>query len=360
MRNLATAVALSTAAFAGLALAQDPVPTPQPAPTFAEETQVTEVLIDAVVTDRDGNVIVGLGEDDFTVTENGKPVPLTDVKFYSSRARVDAAGKQLEPAQAQRLFILFFHDQRDMNVDVPGILARELDAGRRAREWVRTLGPNDYVAVAAYDKSLALTQDFTRDRQAIERGIDEAVTGKAGEGNWPSRQPPGEGPSLLRHLPKGHAVRDQSPTIYEALQVLARAGQNVVGRKNLILLSSGFGEVNTFGQFTPDPRYDQPTFEVLNDGNVAVYTIDLLTDTSDSPLSSALSLMATETGGRYFQNVVNFVLPLQQVAQETTGYYLLAYDATHPRGTSGFQKVAVTVRNPDFRVKAREGYQFGD
>jgi VWFA-related protein len=361
MRNLAHVIAVSALLFAALALAQEAAPpAAQPTPGFGEQVEVSEVLIDAVVSDRDGNVIVGLGKDDFTVSEDGRPVELTDVKFYSSRARVDAAGRALEPAQAQRLFVLFFHDQRQMNVDVPGVLARSLDAARRAKDWVRTLGPNDYLAVASFDHSLVLNQDFTRDRQAMQRGIDEAIQGGGGAGNWPSRQPPGEGPSLLRHLPKGNAVRDQTPTIYEALQVLARAAENVVGRKNLVLLSSGFGEVSSFNQFMPDPRYDRPTAEALNDANVAVYSVDVLTPDTDSPLSSALSLLATETGGRYFQHVVNFVTPFRLVAEETTGYYLLAYRSTHPRGSSGFQEVAVAVRNPEFRVKAREGYRYGD
>src|ERR1051325_3987910 len=257
MRTLATALTASAFLFARTVAAQDAAPTPQPESTFTQEVEVSEVLLDAVVTDRDGNVIVGLGKDDFQVEEDGKPVTLTDVRFYSSRARLDAAGKAVNPAEAQRLFILFFHDQRQMNTDVPGVLARELDASRRAKEWVKKLGPNDYVAVASWEHSLALEQDFTRDRKAMQRGIDEAITGKGAEGNWPSRQPPPEGgPSLRRNLPKGNEVRDKTPTIYEGLQVLAKAAANVVGRKNLVLFSSGFGDVNSFGQFQPDVRYD--------------------------------------------------------------------------------------------------------
>jgi len=38
---------------------------------------------------------------------------------------------------------------------------------------------------------------------------------------------------------------------------------------------------------------------------------------------------------------------------------MLAYQATHPRGTSGYQSVKVAVGNPEFRVKAREGYLYG-
>lgn len=155
-------------------------------------------------------------------------------------------------------------------------------------------------------------------------------------------------------------MRDTTATIYEALQVLAKASSHVVGRKNLVLFSGGFGEVDNFNQFRPDVRYDKPTAQILNDSNVAVYAVDVLHTNTESPQSSALSLLSSETGGRYFQNVVNFVTPLSEIAGETTGYYLLSYRATHPRGESGYQKVKVSLANPGLRVKAREGYRYGD
>ena len=46
----------------------------EPAGRFAERIRVTEVLLDVLVTDADGNVVVGLNADDFVVEEQGKPV----------------------------------------------------------------------------------------------------------------------------------------------------------------------------------------------------------------------------------------------------------------------------------------------
>ena len=74
-----------------------------------------------------------------------------------------------------------------------------------------------------------------------------------------------------------------------------------------------------------------------------------------------VELLEAEAGSEVkFDNVVNFASPLEQTAQEASGYYLLAYQAPHPRGRSGFQPVKVTVSNPEFRVKARSGYRYGD
>ena len=222
MRTFVTAfVTILFCSLPCLAAAQ--TPPPQPQPTFAEQVEVTEVLLDAQVTDRAGNVIVGLGKDDFRVEEDGKPVELTNVEFYSSRPRVDTAGRALTAAESMRFFILFFDDQRRLNAEVPGVLARQLDAGRRAREWVRKLAAEDYVAVASYDNALMIPQDFTRDRKALQRGIDLAITGKGAQGNWPSRLPPEGQPSLLRQLPRGNALTAATPTVYEALQEVAEA-----------------------------------------------------------------------------------------------------------------------------------------
>lgn len=334
--------------------AQQPAP---PAAGFGEEVEVSEVLLDVLVTDRAGNVIVGLTRDDFEVSEDGRPVDLAAVSFYSNRPRLDAAGARLEQAAAERYFVLLFHDQG--MAGPPTLLTRQLDAGRRAGEWLRSLQLDDYVAVTRYDSSLEVHSDFTRDREALAKAIDAAVVGKEPDGNWPSRLPPEGGPSLLRNLPRGRELSKASETEYEALEVLARAMAPLVGRKNLVLFSGGFGRLNDFGQFVPDPRYQEPMERTLNDANVAVYTVDLFPPGTDHPLSGQLSRLADETGGRYYPNIVNFVTPLEQIATETSGYYLLAYQSPHRKGESGFQEVRVRLRNPDFRVRAREGYLYG-
>jgi VWFA-related protein len=330
------------------------------APPFGEQVEVSEVLLDVLVTDRSGNVIVGLGEEDFVVEEDGRPVPLIDVTFYSNRPRLDAAGRPAAPAESERFFILFVHDQRSINVEVPGLLARQIEATRRAREWVGTLQLDDYVAVVSYDFSLEVHQDFTRNRPDILRGIDESARGADPEGNWASRLPPEDQPSLLRGLPRGRDLLDETASIYEAMEAVAKATSGLVGRKNLVLFSTGFGRVNSFGQFVPEHYQNDPMVRALNDANVAVYAVDLAPIETEIPFASALSLLASQTGGRYFQNVVSFITPLEQIAEEASGYYLISYRAPHPHGSSGFQPVKVLVKNPEFRVKARAGYLYGD
>lgn len=352
-------LAVAVAAPAALPAQEEP-----PQGEFRGEVEVREVLLDVLVTDKQGNVILGLDERDFQVTEEGKPVEITDVVFYSNRRLLEEAGASRQPEVApgteDRYFVLFFDDQRSAALEAPQLLRQQMEAARRAREWVtKEMVPGDHVAVASYDAKLKVHQDFTTDRKEIDRAISDAARGKDHDGNWPSRIPAGEGASLLAGLPRGNELRDRTATIYEGLEELARSAGNVRGRKNLLYFGIGFGRINSFGQYTPDRRYYDDMIQALNDNNVAVYTIDLTPAGAEHVLSDALNQIANETGGKYFFNTVNFLTPLRQVSEETSGYYLISYRATHPAAERGFQEVEVTTSNPEFRVKAREGYAYG-
>lgn len=335
---------------------------------FQERVDVNEVLLDVLVTDRRGNVIVGLGPDDFVVTEDGKPVDITGVTFYSNRRLLESPNviknraTSIDQVPEDRFFILFFEDQKNAAGEAPQLLASQMDAVQRARDWVRReLLPNDWVAVVSYDHKLKVQQDFTRDRKALVEAINDAMKGKDREGNWPSRvKDDGKSPSLYAGLPRGKDLRDKTGTVYDALRVLADAAGDVRGRKNLLMFTNGLaGRINSFGQALPDPRYYPEMVNSLNDNNVAVYPIDLTPAGGEHTLSDSMNLLANDTGGRYFYNFTNFSTPLAQVAQENSGYYLISYRTEKPAGQSGFQEVQVKTNNPEFRVRARKGYEYG-
>lgn len=339
----------------------------KPRAEFGEKVEVNEVLLDALVTDRQGKVIVGLDKDDFVVREGGKPVELTGVTFYSSRRFLDSVGAaakrgiDVDRVPQDRYFLLFFEDQRAAALEAPRLISQQIEATRRAREWVETaLEPTDWVAVVGYDHKLKIYQDWTHNRRALAEAIDDASRAKDGDGNWPSRLPAaGDGPSLRANLPKGDALRDKTTNVYDGLRLLAEAAGKAVGRKNLVLFGTGFGRVNNFGQYVPDERYYPEMQHALNGNNVAVYTVDLTPVGTTHTMSDAMNQLALDTGGRYFFDVVNFKMPLGRVAEENGGYYLLSYKAQKGAGKAGFQEVQVKTTNPEFKVNARKGYSYG-
>lgn len=326
---------------------------------FGAEIVVNEVLLDVLVTDRKGNVILGLQPRDFEVREDNQLVEVTSAEFYSNRT---AVGTGSESAPAARYFAFLFDDQRGRGADVPGLLNRQVGAGRDARAFVaHSLTPTDWVAVFRYDYRLHLYADFTRDRNVLDKAIEAASTGKPNRGVWPSREQKIEGiPSLADGLPEGEVLRDQTKSIYEAITLVAEAASGNVGRKNLLLFTTGFGQINRFRQYEPDPRYYEPMAESLNDANVAVYTFDLTDPGTKHPFANAMNQISSDTGGRYFSDVFRFEPVLERVAKETSGYYLVSYRSNHPLGLRGFQKVEVRLANPELKLTARRGYRFGD
>ncbi len=330
----------------------------QPAAGFEDLVEVTEVLLDVLATDRSGNVATGLGKDDFVVTENGEPVAITGVSFYTTRY-----GSQDEPTPddavpSSRYFIFFFDD-----VTREGLIRRQLEAARDAKRWVEDeMLPFDWVAVVSYDVKLKIHQDFTQSREAILAAIDSAARNRDPEknlGRGGRRLPPSGAPSLLRQLPQGKELRKKTRRIYDGIRLVAEAAGFIVGRKNLVLFTIGFGELDSAGLVAVgDRRYYPQMEQALNDHNVAVYPVDL-TLAANHLQVSFLSQLASDTGGYYHRTVINFLAPLREISEENSGYYLLSYQSEHPAAEAGYQEVKVEARDRSIRVRARKGYRYG-
>ena len=369
-RNLTAGVA-ALLCFATTLAAQE-----EPTTGFAGELDVTEVQMDVLVTDPNGNVVLGLTADDFIITEGNNEIPVTSASFYSNRRFLESSmlaqqlGVEQNVVPSDRYFILFFHDVTQI---VPALNAPQLDAARRIKDWVQSeLLLNDRVAVVSYDVKLKVHLDFTTNRQKIMEAVDDAVTRKDPGTHWPSRQEETTGPSLLANLPKGKDLRKQTTRVYDGIRLLADATSDIVGRKNMIMFSIGFDPANrafttsteTLGMWTPDVRYWPPMIESLNNENVAVYAIDLISSTrsgtiQDRIANQGLSLLADDTGGQYYFHYNTFDTPLKHVADDNNGYYLLSYSAEHKSGSSGYQRVEVRTKNPQLKVRARTGYRYG-
>jgi VWFA-related protein len=333
-------------------------------PTFEERIEVTEVQLDAIVRDQ-GKVVTGLGPQDFVVTEDGRPVEVTSARFYGAPEQLEATGEG-EVERADRYFILLFHDRsRDATVVRPLLL----DAGQQARKWAEDQRlPNDQVAVMTYDVRLKIYTDFTRDQQQIVDAISQAVASKkepdrgAGRSKEPLRPMP-DSPSLLLNLPAGDDLARATRVFEKTLALLGRAAEGIVGRKNLMLFSVGFGDVDPSGIWVPDTRYYPSLERNLNDGNVAVYAIDLSGSRRGAPagpgIASSLASIAGDTAGLYYESFTTFATPMKEVSKDTAGYYLLSYRSEYPRGTSGYREVKVDTREKGYEVRARKGYLYG-
>ncbi len=325
---------------------------------FGDQIEVEEVLLDVLVTDRNGKPIVGLDEDDFIVREGGEPAEIRDVSFFTNdifREASEIYRGESDSELSNRYFILFFHHQQTL---LPRLRANLLDAGHRAKQWVSSsLHPNDYVAVVSYFPKYNLL-DFTNETQLVTRAIDEAVQGK--DFTLVKNERPLGIPSLAAHLPQIDVDR-----IYDALSVTAEAAKEVRGRTNLVLFSIGFGEVDRFGFYRPDKRYYPEMIRTLNENRVAVYPVDLLaTDLSPffrlNRFDNVLSRIATESGGQFFYNFNNYLTPLEEIAEDASGYYLISFTPNGDTKPGEYRKVSVETLSSNLEIRARDGYTIGD
>jgi len=330
----------------------------EPSGRFSGELEVSEVLFDVVVTDKKGNIVTGLTADDFEIRAEGKSLAPTSLAFYTTQYLND------DPDQipASRYFIFFFHDQRQAAAPGNGLLQQQIRASKQSRDWVESdMGPSDWIAVTSYDVKLKIHQDFTQDKTQILQAIEEATHGGDPERGRPMRRSDADHTeaSLLRRLPTGIDLRDETKNIYHGLTLLAEASRHVVGRKNLLLFTIGFGEIRREAIALPDRRYYPGLEEALNANNVAVYPIDLTPRNAEHLQSHFLTTLADDTGGAYNQFFTNFLTPLRQVGKESSGYYLLGYRDEHRAGQKGYREVEIKTRNKKLIVRAPQGYRYG-
>jgi VWFA-related protein len=351
MKHITTLLALLALALP--TFAQDPQP-------IREQIDVNAVLLDIIVTDSKGNQILGLGPDDFVVKENGVAQTIDSVDYFTNRRLLDSREEQLpfkvERVREDRYFIFFFDKPSN-----PGSLFDQVTLARDSvkRFLAEEMKPSDLVAIVGHDVRLKVYSDFTSDKTKLTRALDDA----AQFGRGITKAPTGDGPSLLRNMSE-KALVNRTGTVYQALDTLADGVRSIQARKNLVLFSPGIAdqEENVFagGMLSSRSRHLDPALQSLNAANVSVYGVQLQRDVDTTPFyHQRLEELSETTGGRYFRLNVSFQPALQQIEQTNNGYYLLTYRSRHGRGTSGFQKVKVDVKNPEFRVVARSGYQYG-
>jgi VWFA-related protein len=346
---------------AALLLASLPLFAQQTKPAYGEKVDVNVVLVDATVTDAKGNQILGLGKDDFTVTENGQPQAIESVDYFTNRKlltdREQNAAFKVERVREERYFVFFFDKPEQGQL---------FDRIRQARDAAANfvdheMRAEDRVAIVAHDVRLKVFSDFSADKAQLHKALDEVLT--FGLGRKKSDAAVDASPSILAAI-NGKKMMSGSGTVYEALNVLADALRPIKARKDLVLFSAGIvepGEEVRDGLVLTRSRYYDPMIHALNASNVSVYSVNLQHTGGDLPfIHQTLQSIAVDTNGEYYRNNISFTGPVHRVEEANSGYYLLSYHTQKPAGTKGYQKVNVVLKNRDFRLKAREGYVYGD
>src|SRR4051794_13706743 len=212
----------------------------QEQPKMQEQITVERVIVDARVTDANGNPIAGLKPSDFRVRIDGKPAVVEAADWIADTAvqreidETTASASSPAPTSATsrgRLLVFFFQtDFARESVRVRGqmkVLLLEDD-------WLDWLEPEDRVAVLSFDSHLKFRQDFTSDKHAISYAMKQALM--IDDPPWPQKVPL---PSLGARLNPEDLRNAGSPE--RALIEVANALMNIPGPKSIIFFSYGIG-----------------------------------------------------------------------------------------------------------------------
>jgi VWFA-related protein len=262
-----------------------------------EETQVASVLVDASVTDRNGRSIATLQPADFTLFEDG-------------------TRQTLDLVQLQRMPTLF-----TLLVDGSQSMSRRIDlVHATARRITSRLRPGDMVTVAPFRRGVEVMTGPTDDEATIATAIT-AIRAKGGT------------------------------AILDSLASLPERFARAEGRQVVVLVTDGYDEHST----TPLPRALaeikklQATIFVIGIGGVA--GVSLKGET-------LLRQIALQTGGRAFFPAKEEQLPnvYESIVSDVQSRYLLTYTPSQQELDGRFRQIRVTVPDPQYTVKARDGY----
>ena len=176
---------------------------PAPQPTFKSGVNLIEV--DVVVTNKTGQPVRGLGQADFEVTEDGKPVTIST--FVAVDLPAAPAGSPIPPPDRSGTSIASNDQPEDGRVILIVLddYHVRFDAGFAvrtravARRLVEQLGPSDQAAVMATSGRTSNQAEFTGDKARLLEAIDRffpqseatssagTVAGTHVAGRWVSR-----------------------------------------------------------------------------------------------------------------------------------------------------------------------------
>jgi len=348
--------------------AQQPSPEPAQTPQVSSLQVTTRlVVLDVVVTDRQGNPVTDLSRDDFNVTEE------------KASQRI----KNFEPPFAHALPSgNLVHSTTDLpkigDAPVNILVLDELntrfedDAFSRfsIEKFLKSQAPTmpPTTLLAANDKSFMVLQDYTQDRPLLEAALKRDPV----QYPWRMSRNGGTGPDAVVRLAQS----------LEVLQSIAQAAAGTPGRKTIIWVGKGFPSVDLTSLDDISAQHLQDAvkraIDIMLTSRVTLYIVDpeslsgveydaetpahlavLEEESGDEPFSNAVRFrdMAPTTGGRVFSLRNDVDREIANSLRDGSAYYTLSYTPTGNSSAPGeYRHIRITMNKPGLTATTRDGY----
>lgn len=290
-----------------LALATRPLPAQAPAPTqaplkpFTIEVDVDVVSVTAVVFDKSGHFVRGLGPKDVTLLEDGVE---QEVSYF----------REASSAAAERVPLSVV-----LVLDTSGSMRENMHFLQEAvLSFVYKMEEVDSALVVSFNESIKGSAEFTGDIDRLERFVE-------GLQAW------------------------GATSLYDAIQYSLGRIKDQPGRKAVIVFSDGADNTSSLS--------DREVVDYARAVEATVYTIGFKGQGPYGSPRGFLRKIASETGGQFFapDKVGDLIKVFNEISDELKNHYLLAYVPTRaPDGS--WRRIELKVSRPGAEVRVRKGY----
>jgi VWFA-related protein len=398
-------------------LGQQPQPSPQPSqqrkPPSAESDDVVRITtnlvqVDAVVTDKNGNLVTDLKPEEVEISEDGRQQKITNFSFYLAETnppvpeeKTPNRDKTAPPVPPTRLKPEDIRRTIALVVDDLGLSFESTYYVRRAlKKFVdEQMQPGDLVAIVRTSGGMGALQQFTSDKRQLYAAIERVkyyMNVRSGIAAFAPVEPPTPGP-------KGPEIDEANEELNQfresffavgtlgAVSYVVRGLRELPGRKSVLLISDGF-RIYSSGDPTRNYRTLQRLRRLIDEAAraaVVIYTMnatglqtlgftaaddlsgrdregveDALSNrrTAAFETQDGLDFLAHETGGIAIHNTNDLSGGIRKVLTDQKGYYLIGFrpeastfDAR--TGRRQFHHLSLKVKRPGkFNVRMRNGF----
>ncbi len=310
--------------------------------------RVNEVVVPVTVTNTKGEFVPDLERNEFHVFDGGIE---QSIRTWSAENEPLSLVLVIETSSHVESLMPMVH--KNAIVFTEQVMALEAEAG-----------------VISYDSDVKIVQPFTRDHDAVEKSIEQTVSGESGIRLYDAM---GESERMLEAQPKNR--RRVMLIIGEAQDFGSSAKPNEIMGNALradisiyaIGLSSSEAELKggetlplTIGKDTPpisaappgrDPRFDLPYVDWMTP------SIWILERATNQIRNHRFAAAIAATGGVHYNgpSTSSVSNALDRIGTELRSQYVLTY-APNGERAAGFNEIRVTVSRPHVTVRTRPGY----